>query len=106
MIDLNTVHWKFAGILVQFVQKCAETLAFTVQKYSHSLIIMSASSKYQDVMRLVVRNPVFGVSDQVQHKQGCTATEGGERLEILDLGSRGIVLSVYTVAKTKALIRS
>ena len=26
-------------------------------------------------MRLVVRKPVFGVSDQVPHKPGCTATE-------------------------------
>ena len=26
---------------------------------------------------LVVRKPVFGVSDQVQHKPGCTATEDG-----------------------------
>ena len=43
---------------------------------------------------LVVRKPVFGVSDQVPHKPGCTVTEDGWRLEILDLGSRGIVLSV------------
>ena len=43
---------------------------------------------------LVVRKPVFGVSDQVRHKPGCTATEDGQRLEISDLGSRGIVLSV------------
>ena len=28
-------------------------------------------------MRLVVRKPVFGVSDQVRHKPGCTATEDG-----------------------------
>ena len=33
------------------------------------------------------------VSDQVQHKPGCTATEDGYRLEIWDLESRGIVLS-------------
>ena len=33
------------------------------------------------------------VSDQVPHKPGCTATEDGQRLEILDLESRGIVLS-------------
>ena len=32
--------------------------------------------------------------DQVSHKQSCTVTEDGERLEISDLGSRGIVLSV------------
>ena len=45
-------------------------------------------------MNLVVRKPVFGVSDQVPHKLACTATEDGKRLEISDLGSRGIVLSV------------
>ena len=26
-------------------------------------------------MSLIVRKPVFGVSDQVRHKPGCTATE-------------------------------
>ena len=34
------------------------------------------------------------VSDLVRHKPGCTATEDGERLEILDLESRGILLSM------------
>ena len=33
-------------------------------------------------------------SDQVRHKPGCTVTEDGKRLEILDIESRGIVLSV------------
>ena len=28
-------------------------------------------------MSLVVRKPVFGVSDQVRHKPGCAVTEGG-----------------------------
>ena len=32
--------------------------------------------------------------DQVTHKPGCTTTEDSQRLEISDLGSRGIVLSV------------
>ena len=45
-------------------------------------------------MSLVVRNPVFGVSDQVRHKPGCAMIEDGLRLEISDLGSKGIVLSV------------
>ena len=44
-------------------------------------------------MSLVVRKPIFGVSDQVRHVPGCTATEDGKRLEILYLGSRGIVRS-------------
>ena len=34
------------------------------------------------------------VFDLVQHKTGCTATEDGQRLEISDLGRRGIVLSM------------
>ena len=45
-------------------------------------------------MSLVLRKRVFGVSDQVPHKPGCVGTEDGYRLEIPDLGSRGIVLSV------------
>ena len=45
-------------------------------------------------MSLVVRKPDFEVFDLVPHKPGCTAIEDGERLEILDLGRRGIVLSV------------
>ena len=32
------------------------------------------------------------MSYQVRHKQGCTATEDCKRLEISDVGSRGIVL--------------
>ena len=45
-------------------------------------------------MSRVIRKPVFGVSDQVRHKLGSTATEDGEMLEISDLQSRGIVLSI------------
>ena len=36
----------------------------------------------------------FQVSDQVQHKPGSTATEDGQRLEILDLERRGGVQSM------------
>ena len=50
-------------------------------------------------MSLVVRKLVFGGFDLVRHKPDCSATEDGKRLEILYLGSRGIVR-----AKTKALI--
>ena len=42
-------------------------------------------------MSLVTRKHVFGVSNQFRHKLGCAATEDGQRLEILDLGSRGSV---------------
>ena len=39
-----------------------------------------------------MRKPVFGVSNWVQHKPGCIATEYDKRIEISDLESRGIVL--------------
>ena len=32
---------------------------------------------YKAYMSLVVRKPVFGFSEQVRHKSGCTATEDG-----------------------------
>ena len=38
--------------------------------------------------------PVFGVSDQVRHKSGCTITEDGQRLEISALGNTGNVVSM------------
>ena len=46
------------------------------------------------LVRLVVRKTVFGIFDLVPHKPDCTSIEDGERLEISDLGRRGIVLSV------------
>ena len=33
-----------------------------------------ATGKFHVIMSLVVRKPVFGVSDQVRHKPGCTDT--------------------------------
>ena len=57
-------------------------------------IIKLSVKHFQNEMSLVLRKPVFGVSDQVRHKPGCTATEDGQRLEISDIGSRGTVLSV------------
>ena len=57
---------------------------------------------------VVARNPVLGVSEQVRHKAGNWAVQSQKmvkRLEISDLGSRGIVVctSIYIV-KTNALI--
>ena len=46
---------------------------------------------------LVVRKPVFGVSEQVRHKPGCTATEDGKRLGISYAGSRGITAKLICV---------
>ena len=40
-----------------------------------------------------MKKPV-GVSNQVGQKTGCSATEDGQKLIILYLGSRGIILSM------------
>ena len=58
------------------------------------LLVMNVYNVGAYNLSLVVRKPVFEVSDQVRHKPGCTATEDGYMLEISDLGRRGIVLSV------------
>ena len=44
-------------------------------------------------MSLVTRKPVFEVFDQVRLKPVCSAIETSKGLEILDLGSIGIILS-------------
>ena len=41
-----------------------------------------------------MRKPTIWDSDQVRHKPGCTVTEDGKMLEILDLESIGIILSI------------
>ena len=43
-------------------------------------LVLIASVDWSDAylyLSLVVRKPVFGVSDQVPHEPACTATEGG-----------------------------
>ena len=45
-------------------------------------------------MCLIVKKPVFRVSDQFRHKPGCKSTEYVLMLEVSDLRRRGIVLFV------------
>ena len=56
-------------------------------------------------MSLVPRKPIFGASDQVRHKPGCTASEDGWRLEISYLGRRGIVLSAQQKQRRRSAYR-
>ena len=67
--DLHVVTWVFYGVL-------------------------GGNEAIQVHMSLVLRKPVFGVSDKVPHKPGCTTTQDGLRLEISYIGRRGIVLSM------------
>ena len=41
------------------------------------LLTVAAMFLYDNQMSLVVRRPVFGVSDLARHKSGCTAAENG-----------------------------
>ena len=45
-------------------------------------------------MSLCMRKPTIPISDHVWRKPACTVTDAGKRLEILDLESRGTVLSI------------
>ena len=70
--------------------------AFTVDKsVLVAFFLMSVSGLLSSLLSLDMRKLVFGVSDKVRHKPGCTATEDGMRLEIFDLDRRGILLSVW-----------
>ena len=55
---------------------------------------MACNSKLQKTFEPRHEKTSILVFDLVQHKPGCTATEDGQRLEILDLESRGITLSM------------
>ena len=50
-------------------------------KYGHSVGFYEKQLGFgpgtENKQSLVLRKPVFGVSDQVLHKPGCTATEDG-----------------------------
>ena len=64
-------------------------IEMTLRDVAASIIAVSAVD-----WRRVMRKPNFWVSHQVRHKPGCAATNDGWRLEISDLGRRGIVLSM------------
>ena len=66
---------------------------FTAYKAQIIEFIMQWHKMNENKMTLVVRKPVFGVSDQVQHKPGFAVTGEGLKLDC-----------TIRVAKTKALI--
>ena len=55
------------------------------------------------VVLVVTRKPVFEVLDQLQLKPACSTSETSKGSEILDLASKGIILSRQQT--TKVLIR-
>ena len=45
---------------------------------------------YEDNLSLVMRNPVFGISDKVRHKSGCTAQKLARGLKFRILVEEGL----------------
>ena len=56
----------------QYIVKVADSNGMKDNCYG--LISLKNINRY---LSLVVRKPVFGVSDQIRHKPSCTATEDG-----------------------------
>ena len=56
-------------------------------------------------MSHVKRKPVFGVFDRVRLKPACTATEVSWRFKILDIETRGIILSGQRTSKVLIRLR-
>ena len=54
---------------------------------------------YVHYMSLVTRKPVLGVCDQLRLKPVCAATEARWRLEILDIETRGTIISKQQTTK-------
>ena len=53
------------------------TFVLVVNRKDRENLHTRSSGLKKNHMSLVVRKPVFGVSDEVRHKRGCTATEDG-----------------------------
>ena len=79
-LNFNVEHWPEVGFPLKLIA--------IVQEHVY--------------MSLVTRKPIFVVCDQVRHKPACAAKEARLRLVILDIETRGIILSRQR--KTKALI--
>ena len=58
---------------------------------------------FEDKMSLVTRKPVFGFCEQVRLKPVCSGTHTSYILEVLDVTTRGVVLSMQRT--TNALFR-
>ena len=83
---------KIGHVLSSHTNSNAKKLKSSQKRLTAKMDYVASLVQWQ--MSLIVRKPVFGFFDHVRHKPGCTAAGDDKRLEILFLGSRGIVLAV------------
>ena len=72
LIIMTTRYKQAIKCLLNSCQNVLVSLRVDCMKIHRQPVI-----SFQDHLSLVVRKPVFGVSDQVRHKPGCTTTEDG-----------------------------
>ena len=83
-----------------FLKDYAYVLTHTPVPPAGNIAIVGFSLNYMD---LNTAKPVFGVSDKVTFKPGCSATENGYEIEISLVASLVMILSNNQI--TKVLIR-
>ena len=76
-----------------FLNFCSIKIGFIVFLIVYPSYFPSSSVVCKGIIEPCHEKTNILVSDLVRHKPGCTATEDGYRLEILDSESREIVLS-------------
>ena len=94
--EVNGLYCSIYAVKTKALISCAITAQLICTFFSHI-------EKVDFLMTQLIQKPTYEprhektkvlVYDLVRHKPGCIATEDGWRLEILDLESRGIVLSM------------
>ena len=88
-------EWKSDGVYTCKLYDKVERIPEEMMTYGDYYVIKKTCDSCKYTFCKAIFEPPRGktnnvVSEQVRHKQGCTSTEDGWRLEILDLESRGI----------------
>ena len=74
---LQSIHADLSCIVRKLVRSLCKQQRHTFVLCLEGIKLIHVLVVVKSFMSLVVRKPVFGVSDQVQHKPGCTAKEDG-----------------------------
>ena len=82
IIDESSVHIQYENavfLLSSYIFTCLLAFRRSNGQIDVAILVLTVKVYLEEVyelyMSLVVRKPVFEVSDQVRHKPGCTATE-------------------------------
>ena len=77
LIPLVQLSQKYRVLVKEYFSAIKETIYIHYRLFISDLDLSKFLCSKSCYMSLVVRRPVFRVSDQVRHKPGCTVTEDG-----------------------------